>query len=70
MYQVFLSKIFCLTVPKISVAESFIVALISGTEKVWIRGGGGVPTLSIEFFLSQKAEELRRGIFHRCINFR
>ena len=32
------SKIFCLTVPKISVGESSIVALISGTEKVQRRG--------------------------------
>ena len=40
-YQEFPSKIFCLTVPEISVGESFTVALISGTEKVWIRGGGG-----------------------------
>ncbi len=31
---------FCLTVPtKFSVGESFIVALISGIEKVWRRGG-------------------------------
>ena len=40
-YQDFPSKIFCLTVPKISVGESFTVALISGSEKVWIGGGGG-----------------------------
>ena len=39
-YQDFSSKIFCLTVPKISVGESFTVALISVIEKVWIRGGG------------------------------
>ena len=39
-YQGFPSKIFCLTVPKISAAESFIVALNSGTEKVWRRGVG------------------------------
>ncbi len=41
-YQNFPPKLFCLTVPtKISVGESFIVALISGIEKVWSRGGGG-----------------------------
>ena len=39
-YQDFPSKIFCLTVPKISVGESFTVSIISGIEKVWIRGGG------------------------------
>ena len=38
-YPDFLSKVFRLTVPKISVRESF-VALISGTEKLWRRGGG------------------------------
>ena len=40
-YQDFPSKIFCLTVPKISVVESFTVAINSGNEKVWIRGEGG-----------------------------
>ena len=39
-YQDFPSKIFCLTVPKISVGESFTVAIISGIEKVLIRAGG------------------------------
>ena len=39
-YQNFPSKIFCFTVPKISVGESFTVALISDTEKVWIGGEG------------------------------
>ena len=34
-------EIFCLTVPKISVGESFTVALISGTEKVYGQEGGG-----------------------------
>ena len=37
-FQDFPSKIFCLTVPKISVGESFTVALISGSEKLWIGG--------------------------------
>ena len=35
------SKIFCITVPKISVGESFTCAIISGIEEVGIRGGGG-----------------------------
>ena len=38
--QDFPSKVFCLTVPKISVGESFTVALNLGTEKVWRRGVG------------------------------
>ena len=40
-YQHFPSKNFCLTVPKFSVGKPFSVSLISGIEKVWIRGGGG-----------------------------
>ena len=31
---------FCLTLPENSVVESFTVAVVSGSEKVWIRGGG------------------------------
>ena len=38
-YQVFPSKIFCLTVQKIFVGEPFGVSLISGIENVWIRRG-------------------------------
>ena len=31
--------------------ESFTVALISGTERVWIRAGGGVVSrFSVDFF--------------------
>ena len=48
--QDFPSKIFCLTVPKISVEESFTVAIISGIEKVWIKGG--VSRFSVEVFVS------------------
>ena len=49
-YHDFPSKLFCLTVPKISVGESFTVALISGIEKVWIRGGGGSITIFCQKF--------------------
>ena len=37
--KIFRGKIFCLTVPKVSVGGSFTVALISGIEKFWIREG-------------------------------
>ena len=40
-FQDFPSKIFCLTVPKFSVGESFTVALFSGSEKVYGQEGGG-----------------------------
>ena len=52
-YQDFTSKVFCLTVPKNSVGESFTVASISGIEKVWIRGGGSIKFLPRKFFVSQ-----------------
>ena len=55
----FLSKFFCLKLPKISVGESSIVALISGTKNVW-RRGGGVSRFSIENFLCHSAENFRR----------
>ena len=68
-YQDIPSKIFCLTVPKISTGESFTVALISGVQKVWIRGGGGVSRFSVKIFLSHSAEKFRWGILYCCINF-
>ena len=61
-YQYFPSKIFCLTVPKLSVEEPSIVSLIAGTEKVWIRQGG-VSRLSVVSFLSHSAEKFRRKTF-------
>ncbi len=67
-YQKFTSKCFCLTVPKMSVGRvCFIVALISGTEKVWRRGG--VSKISVKNFLSHGAEKFRRGMLYCCINF-
>ena len=67
-HQVFPSKIFCHTVPKISVGEFFTVAIISDIEKVWIREGG-VSRFSVENFLSHSAEKFRRGILYCCNNF-
>ena len=37
----FSSKIFCLAVPKSAVGEPFSLSLISGIEKIWMRGWGG-----------------------------
>ena len=42
---------------KISVGETFTVAINSGVEKTWIRGGG-VSRFSFEIFLSHSAENL------------
>ena len=38
--HVFPSKLFCLTVPKVSVGECFTVAIISGSRKVYGQEGG------------------------------
>ena len=60
----FASKLICLTVPKNFVGEPFSLSLISGIEKVWISGwvvgGGEVPSISVENFLSHSAEKFRR----------
>ena len=66
-------EIFCLTVPKIAVGEPFSLSLISGIEKIWIRGWGrGVSRSSVEVFVSHSPEKLRRGILLCCVseNFR
>ena len=67
-YQDFPSKVFCRTVPKIIVGESFTVALISVTEKVWKRGG--VSRFSVEKFLSHSSEKFHRGTLYCCVKFR
>ena len=51
-YQDFLSKNFCLTVPKIFVGEPFSVSLISGIEKVY-SSENYVTIFLPEFFVSQ-----------------
>ena len=52
----FAVEYFCLTVPKFSVGKHFSVSLISGIEKVSIRGGGGGRSNKIlrrKFFVSE-----------------
>ena len=61
--KIFLKKFFCLTVPKNSVVEHFTLALIPGTDKVWIRGGGEYQDHLAKFFLSHSAEKFRRESF-------
>ena len=50
------------------VGQSFTVAISSGIEKIWMRGGG-VSRISVEKFLSHSAEKIRRAILHCCNNF-
>ena len=54
--------------PKVSVGESFTVALVSGSEKVWKRGGEyqHFPSKNL---LSPSAEKLRRGVLYCFTNF-
>ena len=66
--KTFRRNFFCLTVPKNFVGEPFSVSLISGTEKVWIRGGG-LSRFSVESVLPHSAENFRRGILYCCKNF-
>ena len=68
-YQDSTSKMFCLTLPKHSVGKSFSVALISGIEKVEIKGGMSIKIFCPNFFLSHSAEKFRRGILYCCNNF-
>ena len=53
----FAVEYFCLMVPKFSVGKHFSVSLISGIEKVSIRGGGGGgrsnKILRRKFFVSE-----------------
>ena len=60
-YQYFPSKLFCFTVPKIFVGESFSVSLISGIKKFRIGGGEEVSRFSVVIFLPHSTENLRRG---------
>ncbi len=51
--QDFLSETFCLTVPKITVGESFRLSLISGIEKIWTRVGGSIKIFRRKCFVSE-----------------
>ena len=53
-YQDFPSILFCPTVSNFSVGESFIVALVSGVENVWIgRGGRSIKIFCRKLFVSR-----------------
>ena len=65
-FQDFLSKFFCLTVPRISAGwELFSVLLISRIEKVWLRGGE-VSRFSIQNLLFHRAGKFHKGTLLRC----
>ena len=70
-YHDFLSKIFCLTVPKNFAGEPFSAVLqkFPVAKKFLDKGGGEVSGFSVENFLSHSAENFRRGIVYCCIDF-
>ena len=51
-YQDFPSSLFCLSAKKFRREESFSVSLISGIEKVWIRGGDNIKSFSRKLIVS------------------
>ena len=57
----FLSKTFCLTLPKKFVGYPSLFHRISGIENIYGEEGGGVSGVSVERFLSHFAEKLCRG---------
>ena len=57
LLSIFCLNFFCLTVPNNFVGAPFSVKLVSGIEKVWIRGGK--TGFSVKYFLSHSAENLR-----------
>ena len=65
-YQKFLSKIFCLTVPKNFVGEPFSVSIISGIEKFY--ASEGYVTVFCRNFLSHSAKKVRRGTLLCCVS--
>ena len=52
-YQDFLSEYFFLTVPRNFVGRPYNVSLLSGAEKVWIRGRGSIKVFCRKFSVSQ-----------------
>ena len=60
-YQDISSNFFCRAVPKNAVGEPFSLSLISGIEKLWMRGWGGVSRFSVENFMSHSAKKFRRA---------
>ena len=60
-YQHIPSEMFCLAEPKIFVGESFTVAVLLGTGKVWIRSGEYQDFPSET--LSHSPEKFRRESF-------
>ena len=64
--QDFLSKIFCLTVPKNFVEDPFSFSIISGTKNFRDKCEGD-SRFSVENFLSHTGEKFHRGTFSCCV---
>ena len=66
----FLSKNFCLTVPKHFVVEPFCAVFQKNSgSKIFIDKKGGISRVSVENFLSDSAEKFRSGTLQCVINF-
>ena len=70
-YHDFLSKLFCLTIPKNFVGNPLVFQKISGIEN-FFASEGYVTIFCRIFFLSHSTEEFRRGTLLCCVpeNFR
>ena len=68
----FPSKVVCLTVPKNAVGEPFSLSLLSGIEKVWMRGwrGGGNIKIFCRKFLVSQGQKISQGSPLGCHYFR
>ena len=65
-YQNFLSKIFCLTVPKKVVGETLRVSLIRVSKNFMLRRV--MSRISVENFLCHSTETIRRGTLLCCVS--
>ena len=65
-YHDFLSKLFCLTVPKNFVGEPFSVSSISGSKNFMLQRV--MSRFSVENFLSHSTETFRRGTLFCCVS--
>ena len=68
-YQESPSKIFCLTVPKISVGNTLLLHYFRVAKKFGEEVGWGVSRIYVENLLSHSAEIFRMGILYCCIIF-
>ena len=69
-YQEFLSKVFCVTVPKKFVGKPFcdVFQRNSGSETLYGKEGGGSIKIFCRKFLSHSAEKIGKGTLLCCVS--